>query len=181
MQIGLVRHFKVDYPPQKFIMNSDDFRRSMDLYDSSAVIIKKSGINPGDWDVCYSSTMPRAITTAREVYSGQIIETDDIREVQMYPYFETGMKFPSLFWRVLARIGWYKSHPSQAESLKSTNERIDAFYRSIVAEGEKNILVVTHGFFMRLLAERLIKEGFKGKYDPIPRNGALYIFKKQMN
>ena len=178
MKIGLVRHFKVDYPHQKKIMNSEDFRRSMDLYDSSPVIIRQSGISPEDWDICFTSTMPRAVTTAGEIYSGVIVETDDIREVQMYPYFETRMKFPSLVWRVLARMGWYKSHPSQAESLTSTNERIDAFYRRILSEGKKNILVVTHGFFMRLLAERLKKEGFNGRYDTIPRNGALYIFKK---
>jgi len=178
MKIGLVRHFKVDFPPQKKFMNSEDFRLSMDEYDSSPVIKKKTNINHDDWDICYSSTMPRAVSTAGKVYNGEIITTDDIIEVQMYPYFSTGLKFPSLFWRILARIGWYRSHHSQAENFKSTKERIDSFYRAVTEGGGKNILVVTHGFFMRLLAERLIKEGFKGKYDPIPRNGTLYVFKR---
>jgi broad specificity phosphatase PhoE len=150
----------------------------MDQYDSSPVISNKIKINPGEWDICYSSTMPRATATARDIFNGETVEIDDIREVQMYPYFETRIKFPSLVWRFLARLGWYKSHHSQAENLNSTKERVDSFYKIITSEGKNNILVVTHGFFMRLLAERLKKEGFKGRYDPIPRNGTLYTFEK---
>lgn len=178
MKIGLIRHFKVDYPPQKKIMNSDDFQKSMDVYDSSGVLKKDISINPDEWDVCYSSTMPRAVTTAEELYSGSIVKTDDIREVQMHPYFNTRLKIPSLVWRILARIAWYRSHPSQEENIKNTNQRVERFFKTITSDNNRSVLVVTHGFFMRLLAERLIKEGYKGKYDPIPRNAKLYLFKK---
>jgi broad specificity phosphatase PhoE len=178
MKIGLVRHFKVDYPPQKKFMNSEDFQLSMDVYDSSPVIKKETGINPDGWDICYSSTMPRAITTAEKIYSGEIVKTGDITEVQMYPRFQTDLKYPSILWRILARIAWYKSHPSQSEDKQSTADRIERFYRTVITDNKKNILVVTHGFFMRLLAERLIKEGFKGKYEAIPRNGTLYTFER---
>lgn len=178
MIIGLVRHFKVSFPPQKKFMNSDDFKRSMEDYDSSPVMKKDININPDDWDICYTSTMPRAITTAKSIYKGDIITTSNIIEVQMHPYFQSNLRFPSILWGILARIGWYRSHPSQVESFKDTKERIDSFYDTVTSGNEKNILVVTHGFFMRLLAERLKKEGFSGKYDPIPKNGKLYIFKK---
>jgi broad specificity phosphatase PhoE len=178
MIIGLIRHFQVDFPPQKKLMNSEDFRQSMEVYDSSPVIKKEINIDPDDWDICYSSTLPRAITTAKTIYPYEIINTEDIREVQMYPRFKSNLKFPSIFWGILARIAWHRSHPSQVETKNSTGERIDNFYKTISAGNKKNILVVTHGFFMRLLAERLIKEGFSGKYDAIPKNGVLHIFNK---
>jgi len=80
MKIGLIRHFKVNYPPQKIFMNSDDFKRSMDDYDSSPVISKEINVDPNDWDICYTSTMSRAITTAKAFYPGKIVLTEDIRE-----------------------------------------------------------------------------------------------------
>lgn len=178
MKIGLIRHFKVNYPPQKIFMNSDDFKRSMDDYDSSPVISKEINVDPNDWDICYTSTMSRAITTAKAFYPGKIVLTEDIREVQMYPRFKSNLKFLSIFWGIMARISWRRSHPSQVESFHYTKERIDSFYDTVNSRNEENILVVTHGFFMRLLAEKLKKEGFKGKYDPIPKNGVLYIFEK---
>jgi broad specificity phosphatase PhoE len=178
MKIGLVRHFKVNFPPQKMLMNSEDFKRSMEDYDSSPVETKKINLNPDEWDICYSSTMPRAITTAKAIYQGEIIITDDIREVQMYPCYESYIKYPSVYWRILARIAFYMSHPSQYENINDTKRRIENFYNTLLSCKEENILVVTHGFFMRLMAERLIKEGFKGKYDPIPKNGMHYIFTK---
>ena len=177
MKLGLVRHFKVDFPSQKRFMNSDDFKRSMEVYDSSPVIKKEINIKPDNWDVRFSSTMSGAITTAKAIFPEEIVTTADIREVQMYPYFQSNHKFPSIFWGILARFGWHRSHPSQVENKNSTSERIDNFFSTVISCNKENVLVVTHGFFMRLLAERLIKEGFKGKCDPIPKNGVLYIFK----
>ena len=178
MIISLVRHFKVDLPPQKIFINSEDFRQSMEDYDSSPVIKKEININPNDWGKCYTSTMQRAVTTAKAIYPGEIILCDDIREVQMYPRFKSNLRFPSISWGILARIGWYRSHQSQAEDKNHTKNRIDKFFNTITVNNEDNILVVTHVFFMRLLAARLKKEGFEGKCDLIPKNGAMYIFKK---
>lgn len=42
----------------------------------------------------------------------------------------------------------------------------------------QNILIVSHGFFIRELTKRLNAEGFKGKIDPAPQNGKLYLFQK---
>lgn len=175
MIIGLIRHFKVDFKPVKRIYSADDFSRAMDLYENSPVILDSIKLSNNNWDVCYCSTINRAIVTANNIYNGKIIYTDLIVEVPVTPFTKNKIKLPSFVWHLGGRIAWHKNHHSQPEKRSETLIRIKSFLDEISGNNYKSVLVVTHGFFMRVLVEQLIKNGYKGKIDVRPVNGKLYI------
>jgi hypothetical protein len=84
MRIGLVRHFKVkqDMPEQLWVSPSE-LQAWLDAYDQAEVEIKETDLGGIEWKVCYTSTMPRAVTTAQSIYKGQnaITFTDRLVEV----------------------------------------------------------------------------------------------------
>ena len=71
MKIGLVRHFKVKCP-HKTMMTSKEFREWSEKYEHAGVIKTKVNMYGTKWDVCYCSDLQRAMTTAKEVYSGKM-------------------------------------------------------------------------------------------------------------
>lgn len=182
MRIGLIRHFKVDYK-KKYFMTSKEFKKWEETYNESNVIkndIELMGIN---WDKCYSSTLIRALITAKHVYKDPIIQNDLIRETIIDPIFNSNLKLPYWFWAISGRIAWYFNHNSQQESKVITRDKAKKFIDLLLNEaksgGNDNILVVTHGFFMYSLQKELKKRGFIGKLIYSPKNGTLYLYKKE--
>lgn len=177
MIIGLIRHFKVDFKPAKSIYSAEEFAGAMDLYENSPVITDPLKFNNSDWEVCYCSTINRAVVTANKIYNGKIIYSDLIVEVPVTPFTKRKIKLPSFVWLLGGRIAWHKNHYSQPEKRRETLIRIKNFIDEISGNNYKSVLVVTHGFFMRVFVEQLIKIGYRGKIDFRPVNGKLYIFK----
>ncbi|PID56319.1 MAG: phosphoglycerate mutase [Ignavibacteriae bacterium] len=176
MQLGLVRHFKV-ITNNKLLLSADEFSDAMANYDIAKVEANNLKITSSDWDVCYCSTLPRAITTANTIYSGKIIKTNLLVEVPIYPFIKTKLKMPIWVWYIGARIAWYKSHKSQLETIEKTKQRISEFYTLIKNSGYNNILIVSHGYFLRMFYEKMKEERFSGKVDLNIKNGKLYTIK----
>jgi broad specificity phosphatase PhoE len=150
----------------------------MQKYD--VALVKPNGlkINSDDWEICYCSTLPRAITTAESIYKGKIIKTDLIIEVPISPFTKRNIKLPSFIWHIGARIAWYKSFKSQIEDIDKTRERINKFYNLIVESDFDNILIVSHGYFLRMFYEEMKKKEFSGDIDVNIQNGKLYKIAK---
>ena len=178
MKIGLVRHFKVITSKTLKKLNSAEFNERMENYDNSPVRANEANISSNDWDICYSSTLSRASETAKSIYQGEIISTNLIIEVPLSAFMKTNSHFPSMVWHIGGRIAWLFSSKSQAESISGTKQRIDYFMKIIEESGHKNILVVSHGFFMKVFVRQLKKRGFIGGIDFAPKNGKLYLFEK---
>ena len=181
MRIGLVRHFKVNYK-RKFLMTSKEFKDWETAYNTSDVIRNDVELQGIAWDKCYCSTLSRAITTAKDIYFEEIVQNDLIREVPISPLFKSNLKLPYWFWAISARFAWYFNHSSQ-EELKTQTELnaksfLDFLEEKVKEEGSRNILIVTHGFFMYTLQKELRKRGFKGKMIHTPQNGNLYLYKR---
>ena len=178
MKIGLVRHFKVitSNPVKK--LSSTEFDEQMKSYDNSPVRDNNVKLNSNDWDICYASTLSRASETAKSIYQGEIISTNLIIEVPLSAFMKTNSHFPSMVWHIGGRIAWLFSFKSQAESISGTKQRIDYFMKIIEESEHKNILVVSHGFFMKVFVRQLKKRGFIGGIDFAPKNGKLYLFEK---
>jgi broad specificity phosphatase PhoE len=178
MKLGLVRHFKVitDY---KTFLTSQEFAQAMKIYDVSPV--KKNGliIDTSEWDICYSSSLSRAVTTAETIYDKEIIKTDLIVEVPISPFTKMNIKLPISIWHIAARIAWSKSHKSQPENINGTKERINKFYEILKKSGYENILIVAHGYFLHLFYQEMKKKGFIGDLDFSIKNGTLYELRKQ--
>ena len=174
MKFGLVRHFKVDQTIEKSLLSPAEFNNVMNEYDSCPIIPNGLKLNSTDWDICYCSTLPRAITTAEMIYNKEIIKTDLIVEVPISPFTKMNIKLPTSLWHVGARIAWYKSHKSQMEDVHATRQRIEEFYDLITSTGHENILIVSHGYFLHMFYEEMKKKGFKGEIEINIKNAKLY-------
>lgn len=177
MYIGLVRHFKVDCNAQAF-MTSDDFEKWVIEYDNSHIIENEFETKNIKWDKCFSSDLPRAIKTSETIFQGEILKTPLLREVPLSAIYKTKLKLPHMFWCILARMAWSFKHKSQAETKRDTESRINEFLNSLDKELDNNMLIVCHGFFMKILEKELKKRGFRGRNMYFPKNGTLYLYKK---
>lgn len=175
MRIGLVRHFKVNCPHKK-MMTSEEFRQWSEKYEHSKVIKKPVEMYGNVWDVCYASDLPRAVTTAREVYSGNIYLDKLLREVDNAPFIHTEkIRLPFEIWHAGGRVAWFFKSKSQPESRIGTKRRIKKFIRKI-DWSKDNILIVCHGFMIYNLQFELIRMGFQGKRVRRVKNGILYEY-----
>jgi broad specificity phosphatase PhoE len=178
MTIGLLRHFRVDFKQRQKIYSALEFSKEMEDYESSPIIKKEIDIDSDCWDVCYSSTIPRAMETAKSIYKKEIIFSEKIIEVPVAPFTNRNIKLPSFIWHLGGRIAWYKNHHSQLEKRIETLERINQFMEELTMDSYERVLIVSHGFFMRVFVEQLFKLGYKGTIDVRPVNAKLYLFKK---
>ncbi|MCB2358247.1 phosphoglycerate mutase family protein [Clostridium estertheticum] len=177
MNIGLVRHFKVNCCTKMF-MTSADFKQWVKQYDNSDVIENKFKIGNIKWDKCFSSDLSRAIKTSQSIFKGEIIKTQLLREVPIAPIFNTNIKIPYIFWCIGGRFAWFFQCKSQIEKKKDTQKRVNEFLDSIKDESSNNILIVCHGFFMNTLQKELKNRGVTGRTIRTPKNGTLYLYKK---
>lgn len=175
MRIGLVRHFKVNCP-HKRMMTSEEFRKWSEKYEHSRVIKKPVEMYGIEWDVCYSSDLPRAVTTAREVYSGNIQVDKLLREVDNAPFIHLErLRLPFEVWHVCGRLAWLFRSKSQPETIRGTRRRINRFLDKIDWSKE-NVLILFHGFMLYNFQRELRKRGFCGKRVRHVKNGFLYEY-----
>jgi broad specificity phosphatase PhoE len=180
MKIGLVRHFKVIHKLDRKWMTSDQFNAWVEAYNNAE--IEQSDLDYGfsEWNVCISSDLSRAIQTAETIYTGPIIATNRLREIEVQSIHPLGnLKLHYHMWLLMGRLAWYLSHGSQAERRSETLERAGHIIDWIEERyHNRNVLVVSHGAFMKVLTQELSKRGYRGKGFVQPRNGAMYIFEK---
>ncbi|MDD3224328.1 MAG: phosphoglycerate mutase [Clostridium sp.] len=173
MKIGLIRHFEVMYPSKAFaLMSSEEFKQWQDSYNTAMTKSNTLDVDKSQWQICYSSDLPRAVYTAKTVFGDEIIKTKLLREVEILPLFKTNIKLPFVVWTVLGRFKWYFSRK------KIDEKRASDFISDILNKNEKNILIVSHGALMWYLRKALISKGFNGPKFAKAKNGYLYIFEK---
>jgi len=178
MRIGLLRHFKVNCPHKK-MMTSKEFREWSEKYEVSKVIKNKVEMYGLKWDVCYVSDLPRAITTAKAVYSGNLMIDKLLREVDTAPFIHTErIKLPFEVWHICGRLAWYFKSESQPETIIGTRKRINKFLDQIDWSKE-NVLIVFHGFMLYNFQKELRKRGFKGEKLKLVKNGVLYEYVRE--
>ncbi|MCF6269329.1 MAG: histidine phosphatase family protein [Melioribacteraceae bacterium] len=178
MKIGLIRHFKVVSPNGGKYLNSTEFDNSMSGYDVYPIKPNEISIDCNEWNICYASTLSRATTTAKIIYDREIVETPFIVEVTLSAFIKTNARLHYMAWQIAGRIAWLFSFKNQSEVKQQTFERINQFLELLENSGHQNILIVSHGFFMKVLVRELKKRGFKGKLDFSPKNGKLYRFNR---
>ena len=175
MRIGLVRHLEVDCP-HKNMMTSEEFREWSEKYEHAGVIKNRVNMYGINWDICYSSDLKRAVTTAKEVYSGNIYLDKLLREVDNAPFIHTErLKLPFPIWHFCGRLAWFFKSKSQPEDIHATKKRVRRFIRRLDWEKD-NILIVSHGFLIFNFIFELFRLGFVGKEVHRVRNGILYIY-----
>jgi broad specificity phosphatase PhoE len=175
MKIGLVRHFKVKHAyPKKFLVGYDELVKWFDNYDLADIEHQDVGPCGVTWEKCYSSSMPRALKTAERIFSGDIIQRDDLVELNLLPLMNTYSRLPLLLWAMLMRS---KSRSSNRVT-HEFSAKISAFMDELLRANDQNVLVASHGFVMMFLQKELLRRGFTGDTFKTPANGRIYVFTK---
>ena len=169
--VHILRHFKVkDTLKQK--LDSEEFSKWVELYDNTP--LEYSDVELPDVDKVYVSSQNRAIKTAE--YLGLDFErTDLLKEVETRPFLDTKRKFSKNFWLVIDRVLWFFNFKHK-ENRNDTTKRVHQFLEKI--EDEESVLLVSHGFFIKVLIYELEKLGYKGDKNFRAKNGKLYKFTK---
>jgi len=178
MRIGLARHFLVPHR-KSAALDSDGFASWIAWYDDIAneATVEREPGHP--WDLCYCSDLRRAHVTATTIHTGHVETTPQLREVPFGPAFRSKAPLPLYLWQALARVGWYVGHRAQPEGRIETVTRVKKFLDMIcTTHADKNVLIVSHGFLMQLLARDLRRRGFRGRVPLRPSGGATYVFER---
>jgi len=179
--IGIVRHFKVNFRSNRRWMTAKQFNQWVAEYDQADIDPSNQFTTDVSWDVCLTSDLLRASKTAELIFTGTAIPTEYLREIAIHASFNSIMKLPVNLWLVLGRIAWYFSHISQSESRVQTQQRANLFIDAIENDyPDVNVLIVTHGAFMKVMSKELKRRGYQGKVSMTPQNGELYLFHQPM-
>ncbi len=176
MKIGLVRHFPVHYKLNK-IVDQSGFSSWIEDYDTKP-ILKPQDITviTEDWDICISSNLPRAIETTELIYKNCFERNHLLREVP-FSVVPFNFSLPVVIWIIISRIGWWFGTKSQKEKRKKTLARCKELLKVVKKHDvNKNILIVSHGFYMRYLSKELKRNDFHGKMPMSPKGGVIYTF-----
>jgi broad specificity phosphatase PhoE len=177
MKIGLLRHFKVTLGYPGKLVTSKELLIWQQEYNESQIEEIEIEHRGQIWSKCYSSDLERAKITASRAFDGNIIYSEDLREMSLYPVIRSGLRLPLWLHVTLIRVAWYLGHKSQKESKKEVITRINRVLDEAIANDE-DILIVGHGGIMMFMRKELLKRGFSGPKFNRPENAKLYIFEK---
>ncbi len=171
--IYLLRHFKVQDKTTKKL-NSQEFNRWVDDYD--IYNLQYADINLPKIDRVFVSSQNRAIKTAQ--YLKQDFTTlYELVEVEAKPFISTNLKFSKSFWLIVGRLLWY-FNLSKSEKREDTTQRAKKIVEMLENDDSQNILIISHGLFLKILQKELKSSGYSGKIDLKPENGVIYMFCK---
>jgi broad specificity phosphatase PhoE len=177
MKIGLLRHFKVTLGYPSKLVTSRELLIWQQDYNESQIEEVDIDHQGQKWTKCFSSDLERAKITATRAFEGNIIFSEDLREMSLYPVIHTEMRLPLWLHVTLIRLAWLMGHTSQKESKKEVIARINRVLDQALLQGE-DILIVGHGGIMMFMRKELLKRGFSGPKFSRPDNAKVYIFEK---
>jgi len=108
-----------------------------------------------DFDAVYSSPLKRAIDTIEVAFSGKFKPTVDVRLTEIQLGDMEGLTWDEAF-LAFPQSGTFMSDPSsytpppRGEKLLDVIQRVSAFLDDISKKDYASILVVTHGYIMRV-------------------------------
>lgn len=165
--IYLVRHFKVN-DTKKCWMSSTQFEQWVEDYDTYE--LDYASVDFPNVKKIYTSTCKRAIKTA-DFFESTYQTSDLLVEVNAKAFMQTSLLLPKWLWLFIARIQWY-FNASKGENRIDTIQRIEQFFNE--CNLNQDILIISHGFVMKIILKVLKKHGFDGDKTFIPRNGKMY-------
>lgn len=175
MQIGLIRHFKVKIKsPGRFLLSADEMIAWFDEYATAEIMHAAVDLKGVDWQHCFSSPLPRALQTANAIFPGEIVCADILQELNVLPMLHKKLRLPAVIWGIVILT---KSTSNNAVT-RQFRQNISAFVDQILANHDRPLLVVSHGFVMMYLQKELLKRGFKGDKFRLPENGKVYLFEQ---
>ena len=177
MRIGLIRHLPVNYPFLNGLVSQSEMLKWFEEYNA-APVIEKNLQSVGSWNLCYSSELSRAKTTAAFCFKGDIVYSPFLNEPFPSPLFKRDIRLPFILWALVIRLAILFNHSSQLLGKSIVEERIKGLLKDILINKDSNVLIISHAFIMESMSKLLIKEGFRGKHLNMPQHGVLYLYTK---
>jgi hypothetical protein len=176
MKIGLVRHFRVNhaFPESKFLSKTQVVEWFAQYDSATNLEYKKVELTPINWQRCYTSPMVRAISTARHIYNGEIIEVPELKELDILHQLPDRLRLPFFVWGLWVRIKSFSRNHDNNEFQR----RIAAFLDKVLSNDESDVLIVSHWFVMRMIRKELIRRGLHGSNFRSNDYGTLYIYQQ---
>ncbi len=174
-KITLLRHFRVKDGCEKKLFSSMEIDAWVDLYDTYD--LDYHDVSFSHHDRVYTSALSRAKRTA-EYLDLEYEENVLLNEVSAKAFFDTSWRFPKMIWLLIGRIYWASGWVKKSETKKETFQRAREVADIMISSKDETIMIVSHGFFMLILARELQKRGFKGEMDKHPKNAKPYSFLK---
>ncbi|MGN7765016.1 histidine phosphatase family protein [Paenibacillus sp. 22594] len=162
-------------------MSAEQFNEWILQYEQADLLHTDYARNGGqEWNKCLSSDQARAAQTARSLYKGEVTFTTLLREIGIAAVMLPGIKLPVSCWLTVGRLCWALGHHSQPENRVTAKTKARLLIDSLeTREQPENVLMVSHGAFMKLLERELRRRGFKGRRMFHPQKGKLYMYEKE--
>ncbi|MBD5457316.1 MAG: histidine phosphatase family protein [Lachnospiraceae bacterium] len=158
MSITVIRHGKVDMRWPRWC-NAEEFDKACRQYDEADIMPIHAEKKENVTGKVYVSTQRRSLKTAEALFgSREYIQMSGLCEVTLRSFAGLRFRLPLWAWNVAGRLQWYFGSERQEESRSDTIRRAEAVTWQI--EKEEECVVVTHGFFMKILLGRLKKAGY---------------------
>jgi broad specificity phosphatase PhoE len=170
MEITLIRHGKSLWTENKPI-TAQEFRNWVEQYDSQGVYEEKS--YPPETlrkiraaTIVITSDLKRSKDSAEYIKpNGTVISNSLFRETEM-PFVKIGgLRLHASIWGVILRCLWFMGCSNRCESVSGAKRRAEAAASFLAKSALEhyNVVLVGHGFFNRMIAKELIKNGWIGK------------------
>ena len=174
MRAIVIRHGKVDFQWKKW-STSEQFNKDCQMYDEAPIyLLLSNGIRINYQDI-YISTLQRSRDTAKQLFGERdFIPTKLLDEVPLCASIISNKKLPLIFWNISARLQWFFNIHSQKECRKETVYRAEQFI-NMIAEKEKDCIIVTHGFFMHTLLSQMKEQAFKISHTKLSYSNGEFV------
>ncbi len=173
MRIGLARHFPVSVPWPSGWRTSAELQAWREQYDVAEVVPFPVADETSNWSLCYSSNLPRAETTARALFRGEITSLAMLREGTFGPFPTGGLRLPVWLWRGVIRLAWLGGHRSQKHLRDDFFNRVRSV-ADLIESHREDLLLVSHAGMMLYLHKELMRRGFRGPRIGIAQHARVY-------
>jgi broad specificity phosphatase PhoE len=143
-------------------------------YDKADVIPFPVADETPNWSRCYASDLPRAATTARALFHGEITELAMLREGKFGPFPTGGLRLPVWLWRNVIRLAWLGGHRSQKHLRDDFFSRVRGV-ADLIESHREDLLIVSHAGMMLYLRKELIRRGLRGPPIGIAQHARVYV------
>lgn len=160
MKILLIRHGK-SVMKWETRYTSEEYNKACEEYDNAGIFPIDAAQDTGDYERICVSTKKRAVQTAKQLFPSapedMIRQTPLLDEVPLRAFDSSPKKRHRWVYELMGRLQW-RFGSGQDESYGETKVRADRLIEEIEKEN-RNVILVSHGFFLEVLLRRLKKRG----------------------
>ena len=186
VQIVLLRHGKVNYPPVS-ILSASSFSEWAAAYDSSELDVSSK---PSDNVIYVASTanvvvcseLPRSIESARVLGIENITLCHSLFNEAGLPIAK--WSYPRLsvrIWAIVFRLSWFFGYSNNSETLAEAKERASYATNKLIelAVEHHSVICIGHRIINRFIANELRERGWIGPKSPSKRYWEFGVFKRK--